>query len=88
MYEGHRIILPGIRDRAYTTCETCRYFVQVIGREETKPVCLAEFNIYLTGEKRVPKEMNAVDFIMMAGREKLKEAIKTVGKGCDKYCDR
>ncbi|WP_338826382.1 hypothetical protein [Neomoorella thermoacetica] len=51
-------------------------------------MCLAEFNIYLTGEKRVPKEMNAVDFIMMAGREKLKEAIKTVGKGCDKYCDR
>lgn len=78
LYKSHRIILPGIRERAMATCQDCRFYVPIIGREETRPACLAVLDVYLTGEKRIPKELKAVDFIMLAGKEALKKAIKKV----------
>lgn len=78
LYRSHRIILPGIRERATTTCQDCRFYVPIIGREETRPACLAILDVYLTGEKRIPKELKAVDFIMLAGKEALKKAVKKV----------
>lgn len=81
LYRGHRIILPGIREKAAATCQDCRFYVPIIGREKTRPACLAVLDVYLTGEKRIPKELKAEDFIMLAGKEALKKAIKKVAQG-------
>lgn len=89
LYEGHRIILPGIRERAAATCRGCRFCVPIVGREETRPACLATLDIYLTGAKQVPEELKAVDFIWLAGREKLVEAVNKIGgstQACGLYC--
>lgn len=89
LYEGHRIILPGIRDRATATCQGCRFCVPIVGREETRLACLATLDIYLTGTKRVPGELKAVDFIWQAGKEKLIEAINKIhaaNQACGLYC--
>ncbi|WP_258360570.1 hypothetical protein [Moorella sulfitireducens (nom. illeg.)] len=89
LYEGHRLILPGIRDRARATCQECRYCVPIVGREETRLACLATLDIYLTGVKRVPGELKAVDFIWLAGREKLVEAVNKIHAGrqaCGLFC--
>lgn len=88
LYRSHRIILPGIRERATATCQECRFCVPIIGREEMRPACLAVLDVYLTGEKRIPKELKAVDFIMLAGKEALKNAVrktKEQNKVCRQY---
>ncbi|MDK2889331.1 MAG: hypothetical protein PWP72_2209 [Thermoanaerobacter sp.] len=88
LYEGHRIILPGIRERAAATCRGCRFCVPIVGREETRLACLATLDIYLTGTKRVPEELKALDFIWLAGREALLKAVEKVrpeGQACGFY---
>jgi len=72
-------MLPGIKDRAAATCQGCRFYVPILGREETRPACLATLDLYLTGEKRIPKELMAFDFIMQAGREILMKAVQKTG---------
>ncbi|AOQ23170.1 hypothetical protein MTAT_17000 [Moorella thermoacetica] len=89
LYESHRLILPGIRDRATATCQGCRYYALILGREENKPACLATLNLYLTGERRVPVQLRAEDFIWLAGKEILARAVQKARQGsqaCGLYC--
>ncbi|MGI9863062.1 hypothetical protein SDD30_16930 [Moorella naiadis] len=91
LYEGHRLILPGIRDRATATCQGCLFCVPIIGREETRLVCLATLDLYLTGERRVPVELQVQDFIWLAGKEALTKAVAKVRpekQACGFYCPR
>jgi len=78
LYESHRLILPGIRDRATATCQGCRFCVPIIGQEETRLACLATLDLYLTGERQVPGELQAQDFIWLAGKEALAKAVEKV----------
>lgn len=89
LYEGHRLMLPGIKDRAAATCQGCRFFVPILGQEETRPACLATLDLYLTGEKRIPKELKAIDFILKAGKEILIKAVQKAKEergACGYYC--
>lgn len=91
LYEGHRLMLPGLKDRASATCQGCRFYVPILGREENKPVCLATLDLYLTGERRIPREIPARDFIWLAGKELLVKAVAKVrpqGQACGFYCQR
>ncbi|KYH33165.1 hypothetical protein [Neomoorella mulderi] len=91
LYEGHRLMLPGLKDRATATCRGCRYYVLILGREENKPACLATLDLYLTGERRVPGELQARDFIWLAGKEALVKAVEKVRperQACGFYCPR
>lgn len=91
LYEGHRIILPGIRDRATASCGGCRFCVRIVGREETRLACLATLDLYLTGERRLPVELQARDFIWLAGKEILAKAVEKVRperQACGFYCSR
>lgn len=91
LYKGHQLMLPGIKDRAATTCQDCRFYVPILGREENKPACLATLDLYLTGERRVPVELQARDFIGLAGKETLAKAVAKVRpqrRACGFYCPR
>ncbi|MGI9862935.1 hypothetical protein SDD30_16275 [Moorella naiadis] len=91
LYEGHRLMLPELKDRATATCRGCRFCVPIIGREETRLACLATLDIYLTGAKRVPGELKALDFIWLAGRVALLKALEKLrpeGQACGFYCPR
>lgn len=91
LYEGHRLMLPGFKDRATATCQGCRFYVLILGRKENKPACLATLNLYLTGERRVPAELQARDFIWLAGKEALVRAVEKIQpqrQACGFYCPR
>ncbi|AKX94004.1 hypothetical protein [Neomoorella thermoacetica] len=91
LYEGHRLMLPGLKDRAAATCQGCRFYVPILGRQETRPACLADLDIYLTGARRIPAHLRAGDFIWQAGKEALVKAVNKVrpeGQACGFYCPR
>lgn len=91
LYEGHRLMLPGLKDRAAATCRGCRFYVPILGREETRLACLATLDLYLTGARRVPAELRAVDFIWLAGKEALVKAVNKArpeSQACGFYCPR
>ncbi|MDN5345055.1 MAG: hypothetical protein PWQ18_1169 [Clostridia bacterium] len=91
LYEGHRLMLPGLKDRASATCQGCRFCIPILGREERKLACLATLDLYLTGERRVPRELSGRDFIWLAGKELLVKAVARVrpqGQACGFYCPR
>lgn len=48
LWEGHRLILPEMREKALTHCRDCRFFAQVQGREEVRRGCLAGVPAYGT----------------------------------------
>ncbi|GEA15389.1 hypothetical protein E308F_16330 [Moorella sp. E308F] len=71
------------------TCQGCRFCVPVIGREETRLACLATLDLYLSGERRVPAQLRAGDFIGLAGKEilvKAVEKVRPVRQACGFYC--
>ncbi|KYH30856.1 hypothetical protein [Neomoorella mulderi] len=78
LYEGHRLMLPGLKGRATATCQGCRYYALILDREENKPACLADLDIYLTSARRVPPQLRAEDFIWLAGKEALVKAVEKV----------
>lgn len=91
LYEGHRLMMPGLRERATATCQGCRFYALILGREENKPACLATLDRYLSGERRVPDELLARDFIWLAGKEMLLKAVQKARlekQACGFYCPR
>lgn len=73
LWEGHRLLLPELREKAVTTCRQCVFLVAVAGREETRTGCLAGVKEYGTLWKRVPREIHAAELIRRVGKGGLKE---------------
>ncbi len=67
LWEGHRLILPEMREKALAHCRDCRFFAQVQGREEIRRGCLAGVPVYGTLQKRVPSKIGYLDLLKMAG---------------------
>jgi hypothetical protein len=79
LWEGHRLFLPEMREKAVTTCRRCTFLVAVAGREETRFGCVAGIKEYGTLQKRVPREIHALELIRRVGRSGLKEIISRGG---------
>jgi len=75
LWEGHRLFIPELRDKAVTTCRHCVFLVAVVGREETRPGCLTGVKEYGTLRKRVPEEIQAVALLRRLGKDGLQEAL-------------
>jgi hypothetical protein len=75
LWEGHRLFIPEMREKAVTTCGQCVFLVAVVGREETRTGCVAGITEYGTLRKRVPRKIHAADLIRRAGRDAFEEAI-------------
>lgn len=75
LWEGHRLLLPELREKAVTTCRHCIFLVEVAGRQETRTGCLACVKEYGTLQKKVPRRIHAADLLRRVGREGLKEVV-------------
>ncbi|MFZ5646362.1 MAG: hypothetical protein ACOY30_01950 [Bacillota bacterium] len=75
LWEGHRLFLPELREKAVTTCRHCVFLVQVAGRRETRTGCLAGVPEYGTLQKKVPRRIHAADLIRRVGKNGLEEII-------------
>ncbi|MHB8919005.1 MAG: hypothetical protein ACYC4H_13345 [Desulfocucumaceae bacterium] len=75
LWEGHRLLLPELREKAVTTCSRCIFLVAVVGREETRTGCVAGIKEYGTLQKRVPREIRAAELIRRVGKDGLEEVI-------------
>ncbi|WP_027717790.1 hypothetical protein [Desulfovirgula thermocuniculi] len=75
LWEGHRIILPEMREKAIKRCADCRFLVKIRGREEVQWGCVVGLPRYSTLERAVPEELHAVEVLKEAGREGLAEVL-------------
>ncbi len=75
LWEGHRFLIPELREKAVTSCRQCIFLAAVVGREETRTGCMAVVKEYGTLRKRVPREIHAADLIRRVGKEGLQEII-------------
>ena len=75
LWEGHRLFLPELRDKAVNTCRHCVFLTAVTGREETRPGCLAGVKEYGALQKRVPRKIHASSLIRQVGRPGLDQII-------------
>lgn len=82
LWEGHRMMLPEIREKAVVTCGECIFLVNVIGRSETRTGCVAGIHEYRALIKRVPASIHAVELLRRVGKKGLNE-ITARGAGPD-----
>lgn len=56
-------------------CRDCVFFVNVVGREETRSGCVVSIKEYATLQKRVPSNIHGVELLRRVGKEGLQEII-------------
>lgn len=76
LWEGHRIILPEMRERAGATCGDCRFFLKIQGQYEVRSGCVAHIEKFRKLQKRVPGVILLTEILKMAGREGLKKILE------------
>ncbi|MDD4239063.1 MAG: hypothetical protein PHT62_11005 [Desulfotomaculaceae bacterium] len=79
LYEGHRMLLPELRDKVAHTCAQCKFFVRVVGRNETRSGCAAQIPRYAGLTRRVPGKLDAAEVLKLVGREGLERVLSTAG---------
>jgi hypothetical protein len=75
LWEGHRLILPEMREKAVSFCGECRFLVQIQGREEVRLGCVVSLPCYGTLQQRVPEKVHALDLLRLVGKEGVKEML-------------
>ena len=85
LWEGHRIILPEMREKAIKHCRDCRFLVKIRGREEVRWGCVVGLPRYGTLERAVPEELHAAEVLEEVGKEGLAEVL-TRGKPEARAC--
>ncbi|SHF02214.1 hypothetical protein [Desulforamulus putei] len=78
LFAGHRMVMPQAGEKFQHSCSQCKYFVKVIGRQETRRVCLARVKAYQNRSKRVPDSIEIVELMLLLGKEALE---KLLGEG-------
>lgn len=86
LWEGHRMILPEMREKYVATCRECRFFVRIQGKEETRWGCVVTISSYGNLEQRVPRLIHALDILKMVGKEGLNKVI-TRGDSLSNACE-
>jgi hypothetical protein len=75
LYNGHRLMLPELRDKVNHTCSRCKFFVAVAGRTGVRPGCAALIPQYGNLSRRVPEKLDVVDVIKAVGRDGLEKVL-------------
>lgn len=79
LYAGHRMIVPETSEKFRNSCNSCKYFVTVIGQTENKRVCLLAVKAFQRGSKRVPESIQILDLILLLGKESLQNILANTG---------
>ncbi len=85
LYGGHRFITPPAGEIYRNSCRNCKFFIDVIGQQETRRICVAEVKAYRSRAKRVPESIEILDLILLLGKEALERMIKK-GQGQEVAC--
>jgi hypothetical protein len=88
LYEGHRMLLPELRDKVAYTCALCKFFVRVTGRIETRAGCAAQIPMYAGLARRVPGKFDVLEILKLVGREGLERVLSAAGpyrQACGKF---
>lgn len=80
LYSGHRMILPVSGEKFRSSCIQCKYFVDVVGQQETRKICLNGVKTYRSGNKKVPENIEIIDLIFLLGKEALQSLLKEGGQ--------
>ena len=87
LYEGQKLILPELRDKLAYTCASCKFFVLVTGREETRNGCAAQIPRYASLTRRIPGEIDVAAVLRWVGRKGL-EKMLSAADPCRLACER
>lgn len=71
LWEGHRIVLPEMREKAVHRCRECRFLIGIAGQEETRPGCVAGIASFARLQQRVPQQILLRDLLILVGRDGL-----------------
>jgi hypothetical protein len=77
LYEGHRLMLPELRDKVAHTCDRCKYYVMIVGKTEVKTGCAALIPHYSGMAKRIPEKLDVTDVLRAVGRDGLERVLTT-----------
>jgi len=88
LYASHRMVLPAADEKFRRSCQRCKFFVEVVGQQETRKMCLSGVKAYRTGQKRVPDSVEILDLILLLGKEALQNMLGKGGQyqiACDQF---
>lgn len=75
LWEGHRVILPEMREKAVRTCGECRFSIEIEGKTEKRWGCVRGIPRYGSLDRRVPLQIPVQEVLQLAGREGLEEIL-------------
>jgi hypothetical protein len=87
LWEGHRMILPEMREKAVHTCGECRFSVEIEGQTESRWGCVVSIPRYGSLERRVPPKISVREVLRLVGRAGL-EKVLAQGYPGDQACGR
>ncbi len=79
LYEGHRMMLPELRDRVAHTCRQCKFYILIAGKTEVRTGCAAYIPRYAGLVKRVPEKLDVTEILKEVGREGLERVLAGPG---------
>jgi len=88
LYEGHRMMLPELKDRVACTCPQCKFYILVVGKNEVKRGCAALMPQYVCFVKRVPEKLHVADILKMVGKGGLERVLAGPGhhhQSCSRF---
>ncbi|MDD4335003.1 MAG: hypothetical protein PHY77_05275 [Desulfotomaculaceae bacterium] len=79
LYEGHRMMLPELRDRVARTCPQCKFYILIAGKTGIRTGCAALIPQYANLVKRVPEKLDVTDILKIAGKDGLERVLAGPG---------
>ncbi len=71
LFAGHQMMMPQAGEKFKHACGQCKYYVNVIGQQENRRICLAGVKAYRQRQKRVPESIDIVELMFLLGKEAL-----------------
>ncbi len=75
LWDGHRIVLPEMREKAVGRCRQCRFLVSIDGQQETRLGCVAGIESFARLWRRVPEKIPLRELLDLAGKDGLQEIL-------------
>ncbi len=75
LWDGHRIVLPEMREKAVHRCRECRFLAVIVGQEETRSGCVAGIASFGGLQRRVPERIPLRELLHQVGRSGLQDIL-------------
>lgn len=72
LWDGRRIVLPEMREKAVHRCRECRFLVAITGQEEIRRGCVAGITSFAALRRQIPEQILLRDLLNLVDRDVLK----------------